>query len=534
MVPKKFFLHSVFCCIAMMLAACISTGQSAPSTSGIVSGKICYPSDDLPAMNLYFESTTDDRLINYQTHEGQNSYAVELEAGTYHAYIWLPGDILSGGMYSEAVPCGLKVDCTDHNLVPVIVKPGKETSGVDVCDWYAQPGEVPLPPGKIEGMIADFLREDHPDLVADFEPVIQEMSMQGEVLKKLSARVFRITEGLFENETFLVTYHGKVIQMGTAVGGQGVSSMALSDLDQDGRSELYFTYNFGSGIHQSHLGVYAPAYDPEKIYAAETYYLGDSMLFSNQQNQVGVRVVERDPEANTVSPQETLGQLSLEKVGLDPVLKIELVEGLPEEISESLIQPEEPQDARSDLWTVYEDEAYGVRFAVPCFWEVNFPSQYHPSGGGYPIRNYSEAFSMSFGKNHAAVWENGGIKIDMNFTSGENWELPDDATLEDFLTVSNSDPDPSVEDVLINGQRGLLVTSKVQLGGGVHSYYWFKVSENLFLSFGVYPSQAIDNPDVQGILHSLALSPDVEVTVPAITPGASPQGDDPVCLHPTE
>ena len=195
-----------------MLAACISTGQSAPSTSGIVSGKICYPSDDLPAMNLYFESTTDDQLISYQTHEGQNSYAVELEAGTYHAYIWLPGDILSGGMYSEAVPCGLKVDCTDHNLVPVIVKPGKETSGVDVCDWYAQPGEVPLPPGNIEGMIADFLREDHPDLVDDFEPVIQEMSMQGVVLKKLSARVFRITEGLFESETLLVTYNGRIIQ----------------------------------------------------------------------------------------------------------------------------------------------------------------------------------------------------------------------------------------------------------------------------------------------------------------------------------
>lgn len=205
-----------------------------------------------------------------------------------------------------------------------------------------------------------------------------------------------------------------------------------------------------------------------------------------------------------------------------------------EEIEEAVVQPEEQPAVENEFWTVYEDEEYGVRFAAPCFWEVNFPDQYHSSGTAYPIRNYSEAFSMSFGKNHNAVWENGGIKIDMNFTSGSNWGLPPEATLEDYLTVNNTDPAPSVEQVLINGQNGLLVTSKAQLGGGVHSYYLFKVSKILFLSFGVYPSHAIDNPDVQGILHSLALSPDIDVAVPEIRPGASPQGEEPACLHPTE
>lgn len=531
---RNIFLLSIFFGEAMMLNACATKGQSALSTSGIVSGQICYPSDYLPALTLYFESTTDDRLITYQTHEGQSSYAVELEEGIYHAYAWLPEDILSGGLYSEAVPCGLKVACTDHSLVPVIVEPKQETGGVDICDWYAPLGEAPLPPGKIEGMIADLLREEHPDLAADFEPVLQEMSMQGEKLKKLSARVFRVTEGPFENETFIITYNGIVLPMGTATGGQGVSSMALSDLDRDGQAELYFSYSFGSGVHQSHLGVYVPAYDPQKIYEAKTYFLGDLMLFSEQKNHVGVRIVEPDPETKTANPQELLGQLHLEKVDLSPVLKLELVEGLPEEIRDSIIQPEERSDAGNDFWTVYEDEEYGVRFAVPCFWEVNFPDQYHPPGMAYPIRNYTESFAMSFGKKQDAVWENGGIKIDMIFLSGENWGLPDDATLEDFLTVSDTDPDPSVEEVLINGQNGLLVTSKTQLGGGVHFYLLFKVSENLFLSFGVYPSQAIDNPDVQGILHSLALSPDVDVDIPEIRPGDSPQEDTPTCLHSSE
>ena len=487
---KKVFLFSVFFCLVLALDACIQKQQTSPSTSGLVSGRICYPSDDLPAMKLYFESTTDDRLISYQTQEGQNTYTVELEAGTYHAYIWLPEDVLGGGMYSKAVPCGLKVDCTDHSLIPVIVKPKQETSGVDVCDWYAPPGEVPLPPGKIEGMIADSLRGEHPDLAPDFEPVLQEMSMQGEVLKKLSARVFRITEGLFENETFLVTYNGKVIQMGTAVGGQGVSSMILSDLDQDGQSELYFTYSFGSGIHQTHLGVYAPAYDLKKSYEVETYYLGDLMVFSEKKNHVGVRVVERDPETNVADFQETLGQLRLEKVGLSPVLKLELIEDLPEEIQESLVQPEKDHETGQNFWTVYEDEQYGVRFAVPCFWEVNFPPQYHPSGTAYPIRNYSEAFTLSFGKNHNAVWESGGIKIDMNFTSGEIWGLSADATLEDYRAVNKTNPESEVEilsseEVLINGQKGLLVTSKVQLGGSPFLLLVQGIGKSIFKLWGL-------------------------------------------------
>ena len=135
----------------------------------------------------------------------------------------------------------------------------------------------------------------------------------------------------------------------------------------------------------------------------------------------------------------------------------------------------------------------------------------------------------------------------MNFTSGENWGLPPDATLEDFLTVNDTDPDPSVElvseHVLINGQNGLLVTTKDQFGPhsykdqfGVHSYpyHLFKVSENLFLMFVVYPPQAIDNPDVRGILHSLAFSPEIKVPIPGIMPGDSPQESEPACLQASE
>lgn len=307
--------------------------------------------------------------------------------------------------------------------------------------------------------------------------------------------------------------------------------MVLADLDGDGQSELYFAYSFGSGIHQSHMGGYAPAYDPQKIYFAETYYLGDLMLYSEEANRVDVRAVEEDLEAGTVRYLETLGQLALEKENLEPEVKLILAEGLSEEIENSLVLPSAPEDTSSGLWTVYEDEHYGVRFAVPCFWEVLFPDQYHSSGTAYPVRNYTEEFVLSQGKK--PVWEAGGIKIDLNFSSGENWDLPENAGLGDYLNANYdglSDSELlSAEELIVNGQKGLLVTAKN--GFGVSQYYLFKVRGNLFLIFAVYPGSALEDPDVQGILQSLALSDDVEVVVPEFVPAAPPQGGTPACLE---
>lgn len=82
----------------------------------------------------------------YQTRpESQTDTDYSFEAvmpGTYVVYAWLDeGDY--GGSYSQAVPCGLGVECQDHSLVLVIVEPGLSAIAVDVCDWY---GPLPPPP----------------------------------------------------------------------------------------------------------------------------------------------------------------------------------------------------------------------------------------------------------------------------------------------------------------------------------------------------------------------------------------------------
>jgi hypothetical protein len=116
-----------------------------PST-GTVSGRICYPSERIPAMTLYFSQPEDEHLIEYPVEENQDSYQVSLEPGMYFVFAWVESYQV-GGMYTEAVRCGLGELCTDHTPVGVEVAAGDRLIGVDVCDWVHPEPFLPAPPG---------------------------------------------------------------------------------------------------------------------------------------------------------------------------------------------------------------------------------------------------------------------------------------------------------------------------------------------------------------------------------------------------
>lgn len=109
---------------------------------GNIEGKLCYPSEYIPAMDIYIQNVNLKSYDHVQTAENQGTYKMEgLQAGTYVAYAYPVNGEDYGGGYTNAVPCGLLASCTDHKLIEVEVKVNQTTDGVDICDWYG--AEIP-------------------------------------------------------------------------------------------------------------------------------------------------------------------------------------------------------------------------------------------------------------------------------------------------------------------------------------------------------------------------------------------------------
>jgi hypothetical protein len=185
-------------------------------------------------------------------------------------------------------------------------------------------------PAEAADIIWDYLQSQHPKLNPDIRLPLEELPMS-ELWKLLQVQLFRITGEPFPNESFLIE-GDTVLQLGEATGGRGLTSLELSDLDQDGTPELLFTYGFGSGLHQSRIGMYAPAYGPGRIYEAGTGYFGDLGLVREGNSTVRVRVVESDEATLTLRYLDVLGRLAIEVDGDRPELVLHLAEDLPDNV----------------------------------------------------------------------------------------------------------------------------------------------------------------------------------------------------------
>ncbi len=118
---------------------------STPSTA-VIQGRVCYPGGGIPAMTVYVQEVGSDQVYEVPIEAGQSTYEAQVPPGTYQVYAWLP-DFSQSGSYSQAVVCGLTAGCRDHTLLPVTVEVGQTAGGIDVCDWYHGPFDVPYPPG---------------------------------------------------------------------------------------------------------------------------------------------------------------------------------------------------------------------------------------------------------------------------------------------------------------------------------------------------------------------------------------------------
>ncbi len=116
--------------------------QSVNNSLNSVSGTICYPSEQIPPMTLYLQNMSKNKIFQFSIKEHQNSYQVQVESGDYIAYAWTLEFDAAGGY-----------TMSDHRLKAFTVTDGHSISGIDICDWYGDPGTIPLPKDENYGTI---------------------------------------------------------------------------------------------------------------------------------------------------------------------------------------------------------------------------------------------------------------------------------------------------------------------------------------------------------------------------------------------
>ncbi len=127
-------------------------GPPALDPEGVILGNLSYPSSFIPPQ-LVVAYRVDGPPGEYRTIltvEGQSTFEMRLPQGTYQVVAYAldengrPGSLAGG--YTQAVPCGLTISCTDHTLITIPVVAGGATEGIDPGDWYATEGTFPPAP----------------------------------------------------------------------------------------------------------------------------------------------------------------------------------------------------------------------------------------------------------------------------------------------------------------------------------------------------------------------------------------------------
>ena len=121
-------------------------GPTSSAGTGSITGSLSYPSEFIPPLRVFAFQVGSQSYFYVDTLKDQSTYQIDnLPAGYYQVVAYILGGTLAAG-YSQAVPCGLSVDCTNHDLIQVPVNSGQVVTGVDPGDWYAPEGTFPPPP----------------------------------------------------------------------------------------------------------------------------------------------------------------------------------------------------------------------------------------------------------------------------------------------------------------------------------------------------------------------------------------------------
>jgi hypothetical protein len=182
------------------------------------------------------------------------------------------------------------------------------------------------------------------------------------------------------------------------------------------------------------------------------------------------------------------------------------------------------------LWIDYRD-AYGYGLALPCFWQIVPPPE-EALGGAPIVASYDELYAMAHSvRGHwiDGVWPPGAVKIDVIVFQDVDPTLSLEGAVRSRLT---NDRIESTEEVLLGEHHALSVVLEDQPGQplGANRVHVVRLSPSSFILFSVLPRRALETPTVQGILASLARSPDEAVSIPSFQPEGPVEGRE-VYVH---
>src|SRR5262249_37559801 len=219
----EYFMRNIRIVGCLALAIALVNTAWPVQTGGRIKGTRCYPSEYLPPMTVYARDTKTGKT--YSTYVEDKRYTLNVPAGTYIVFAWTEKiPYISGGSYSQAVPCGLHVSCSDHSPIPVTVKPGKTVTGKDICDFYSEK-DVPLPSARDKKpALVPVQLENDPDaplviteagaeLSAPYETILKGTKGDGQevtlINKGEKARRIKLTLQMF-NKSNLTVIHSTV------------------------------------------------------------------------------------------------------------------------------------------------------------------------------------------------------------------------------------------------------------------------------------------------------------------------------------
>jgi len=135
-------VRSILATLFLLVGLFQACGGQPAGDVGVIWGKLCYPSEYIPAMTLYARDMSTGETVTLEVPENTPQYELRVPGdASYQVFAWTVDGL--GGSYSRFVTCGMSVECTDHSLIPVPVGAGQTVSGIDVCDFYG--GPVPEP-----------------------------------------------------------------------------------------------------------------------------------------------------------------------------------------------------------------------------------------------------------------------------------------------------------------------------------------------------------------------------------------------------